>query len=207
MRGQGELFIETTYRSQYYGIRRNAIEKVRDAGSTPVLVVTPEAAKGIVSDDPFEETGLRPFVVFIDAEDKALEERIRHRANEDDPREREQREADRRFGDCAMYIVRGGRPKEVSDLIAALWKTRDRSGILPGAMITRLVVCGTLLQNATRMNVKGASYDLSLGDEYYYGGRIHGLSKREPILTLAPYDNVIVTSHEVADLPLVLRHD
>ena len=69
-------------------------------------------------------------------------------------------------------------------------------------MITRLVACGTLLQNATRMNVKGASYDLSLGDEYYYGGRIHRLSRREPILTLAPYDYVIVTSHEVADLPL-----
>ena len=43
LRGQDELFIETTYRGQYYGIRWNAIEKVREAGSTPVLVVTPES--------------------------------------------------------------------------------------------------------------------------------------------------------------------
>ena len=46
-----------------------------------------------------------------------------------------------------------------------------------------------------------ASYDLSLGDEYYYGGRIRKLSESDPILLLAPYDYVIVTSHEVADFP------
>ena len=202
LRGQDVLFIETTYREEYYGIRRTAIERVREGGDTPVLVVTPEAARGIVCDDPFEEVDLRPLVAFIDAADRDLDERIRHRGTETDAREREQREADRAFGDCATYALRAGTPKEVSDLIAALWKTRNRSGILPGALIARLVACGTLLENAERRKVKGASYDLSLGDEYYYGGRIHRLSDSEPILTLAPYDYAIVTSHEVADFPL-----
>jgi deoxycytidine triphosphate deaminase len=49
--------------------------------------------------------------------------------------------------------------------------------------------------------VSGASYDLSLGDEYFYGGKIHTLSEKDPILTVHPYDYAIVTSHELADLP------
>ncbi len=86
-------------------------------------------------------------------------------------------------------------------MIAGLWATRERSGVLPGSLIGRLLACGTLLENAEPGKVEGASYDLRLGDEYFYGGQIHRLSDEEPILTLEPYDYAIVTSHEIADLP------
>ena len=203
LRDADELLVSTTYRGQCYGIRRRAFEEARSAGCTPVLVITPRAAEEVAGDDPFGDAGWRPFVVFMDGEDGVLDQRVAGRGTQADEREREreQRESDRKSGACAMYTVRAGRPEEVSELIAALWMTRDRSGILPGSLIGRLLTCGTLLQRAEGSRVSGASYDLSLGDEYYYGGRIRKLSESEPILLLAPYDYVIVTSHEVADFP------
>ena len=153
------------------------------------------------TDSPFESVEWRPFVVFIDAEDGVLDERVGSRGTDAVAREREQRETDREVGRSAMYTVRGGKAEEVSDLIAGLWTIRDRSGVLPEGLIARLVACGTLLEKAELSKVQGASYDLRLGDEYFYGGRIHRLSDKEPILTLEPYDYAIVTSHEVADLP------
>ena len=201
LRDAGELLISTTYREQCYGIRRSAFEGVRRAGCTPVLVITPQAAEKVIGDDPFGGADWRPFVVFIDEEDGVLDERVKGRGGQADEREPGRRYSDRKSGACAMYTVRAGAPDEVSGLIAALWMTRDRSGILPRSLIERLLACGTLLQRAEGSRVSGASYDLSLGDEYYYGGRIRKLSESDPILLLAPYDYVIVTSHEVADFP------
>ena len=64
-----------------------------------------------------------------------------------------------------------------------------------------MLKCGMLLGNAEPQNVQGASYDLSLGDEYFYAGRIHRLSDSEPILMIEPYDYATVTSHELSNLP------
>ncbi len=61
--------------------------------------------------------------------------------------------------------------------------------------------CHTLLKNGERSSVSGASYDLLLGDEYFYGGEILTLSRQKPILTIEPYDYAIVTSRESCDLP------
>ena len=200
LRAGDELLIEARYREQSYGVRRSAVETVRQEGRTPVLVITPEAAGRVVSDDPFQKADWRPLVVFIDAQDRVLDERVKARGA-DAESEREQREADREFAGCATYTVRAGSPEELADLIAGLWITRERSGVLPGALIARLLACGTLLENAERSKVEGASYDLRLGDEYFYGGQIHRLSDEKPILTLEPYDYAIVTSQEVADFP------
>ena len=114
---------------------------------------------------------------------------------------RERREIDRKAGTCGLYTVRAGETEATVELIRTLWRTRNRSGVLPRTVIERLVACGTLLERASADRVQEASYDLRLGDEYYYGGRIHRLTDSEPILLLAPYDYVIVTSHEIADLP------
>jgi deoxycytidine triphosphate deaminase len=64
-----------------------------------------------------------------------------------------------------------------------------------------MIKCNCLLQRANLKNVSGASYDLSLGDEYFYGGRIRKLSGESPILLIEPYDYAIVTSSEIADMP------
>ena len=201
LRNGDDLLVDTQYRGEYYGIQRAACRAVRANGRTPVLVITPEAASGITLDDPFEEAEFQPFVVFMDAEDTVLDDRVRRRRAEENDLIRAQREIDRSFGDCGMYTVRAGSAEAARHLVTALWKTRDRSGILPKSLIRKLLACGTLLEHAREENVEGASYDLRLGDEYYHKGRMHRLSEREPILNIEPYDSAIVTSHELADFP------
>ena len=197
----GELFVEGRYRGECYGVRTAAIRDVRRTGKTPMLVITPEAAKRISVDDPVEDAEFRPFVVFLDADDGDLDERARNRSTTGVESDQKQRELDRRRGDCALYTIRSGDVGDATDLISALWRTRGRGGILPRSLIHRLIACGTLLQEADDNKVESASYDLRLGDEYYHGGQIRRLSETEPILTIAQYDYAIVTSQEVVDLP------
>ena len=196
-----ELLIYTTYRGHNYGIRQTTVDDILSSGNTPLLVITPESAACIAVDDPFEDAGIVPFIVFIDAEDAVLDRRLEGREVGARNEDLQQRMADREFVGSAVYSVRRGTHDDVQSLIAGLWKSRNRSGVLPASLIRRLLACGTLLENANVSRVSGASYDLSLGDEYFYGGRIHRLSERDPILTVAPYDYTIVTSHELADCP------
>ena len=60
---------------------------------------------------------------------------------------------------------------------------------------------GMLVKGATEGNVKGASYDLRLGDEYYYGGEIKKIEEESFRLTIEPYDYAIVSSKEEICLP------
>lgn len=64
-----------------------------------------------------------------------------------------------------------------------------------------MLTCGMLLENAETDMAKGASYDLRLGDEYYYGGKILMLSDKHPFLTIEPYDYAIVSCKETACIP------
>ena len=72
---------------------------------------------------------------------------------------------------------------------------------MPARLIRVMAECGLLLHGAEHARISGASYDLSLGDEYYYGGKIHKLSDSEPFLLVEPYDYAIVTAIETANLP------
>jgi deoxycytidine triphosphate deaminase len=68
-------------------------------------------------------------------------------------------------------------------------------------MIKAMIKCGILLERADLIGVKSASYDLLLGDEYYYGGKIKKLSDSDPFLTIEPYDYAIVSCKEIACMP------
>lgn len=74
-------------------------------------------------------------------------------------------------------------------------------GVLPKRLITLMINCGMLLRNADIDNIKGASYDLSIGDEYYYSGKIKELTDKDPFILIEPYDYAIVTSKEIANMP------
>ena len=60
---------------------------------------------------------------------------------------------------------------------------------------------GMLIDGGTKENIQGASYDLRLGDQYYYGGKIKTIGKNNLILTIEPYDYAIVSSKEEICLP------
>lgn len=86
-------------------------------------------------------------------------------------------------------------------LIALLWEYQHQGGALSQKMITSMIDCGVLLRNADPEMINGASYDLRLGDEYYYDGKIQKLSDEKPFLTIEPYDYAIVSCKETAWIP------
>ena len=49
--------------------------------------------------------------------------------------------------------------------------------------------------------INNSSYDLTLGDEYYYAGEINELSDKKPFLALEPYDYAIASCNEKISMP------
>ncbi len=73
---------------------------------------------------------------------------------------------------------------------------------MPKKVIELMVKCGMLLKNADVKNkVSGASYDLSLGDQYWQDGKKRILDNTSPFIELKPGDYAIVSSKETADFP------
>ena len=103
-------------------------------------------------------------------------------------------------GEC-IYNVNGKRIDSVCDLIDRLWILRKTGGGLSRDLINKLVECDLLVKNGKVSDVSNASYDLRLGDEYYYAGEIKQLTDKQPFITIEPYDYVIASCKEMINMP------
>lgn len=101
----------------------------------------------------------------------------------------------------AHYTLNTGDETQIASLINMFCDFKNRGGGLYKKLICNMISCGILLRNADINMVKGASYDLRLGDEYYYNGSIRSLTNEKPILTIEPYDYAIVSCKETACIP------
>lgn len=140
------------------------------------------------------------------AQDETLIERWIERSREEPNKKRKkefckQHEADRKYQDKAHYIINNTDLSASISLIALLWEYQHQGGALSQKMIASMIDCGVLLRNADPEMINGASYDLRLGDEYYYDGKIQKLSDEKPFLTIEPYDYAIVSCKETAWIP------
>lgn len=90
---------------------------------------------------------------------------------------------------------------DVCTLIAKLWKHRECGGALSKDMILQMVKCNMLIRNGDIENVSYASYDLSLGDEYYYNGKVRALDNSQPFIPIEPYDYIIASTKEMIAFP------
>ena len=139
--------------------------------------------------------------LFIDSSDLELDRRLNDRGGGFDKNgETIRRSHDRSHRDRFTYVIDNRDLTDTISFIVALTKTYKQSGVLSARLITLGMKCGVYIEDAEESNVEGASYDLRLGDEYFYGGRIKRLSGHDPILLIEPYDYAIVTSHEVVNL-------
>lgn len=144
---------------------------------------------------------------FIDANDDELDERLGIDKTSDNYREVVRcRSEERKYSDYADYIIANfGEVNEcvrnAVELIKRLLELRGKSSFLSNYDISLMTKCGMLVENYNENNIKGASYDLSLGDDYYYGGKIITLDNKNPILTIEPYDYAIVSCREIINLP------
>lgn len=195
LRQTGDLLIEDQYGGNRYGVRISEMESVVKLGSIPILTLTPASARMVLTN--FKDEYLS---VFLDADDTVLDERLRKRGSVFDNLEAEQRKVDRELATSFVYVLQSC--DSAPDLLIWLWEHVGVGGILPSKIIDEMMRCGLLLQRIDKKKIKGASYDLSLGEEYFYGGTIHRLSDDSPLLTIGPYDYAIVTSREACNFPL-----
>ena len=197
----GSLAIRTLYRGSKYGITHDAIEKVLKDCKIPILVVTPDTISGISPLNPSLNT-LDVFLpIFLDAKDSELDARLINRDGNINGNPEIQRQVDRTNKDHALYVLQNDNVDKTASLISQLWDFRSSSGILTKRLIELMISCGSLLKNADLSQVSYASYDLRIGDEYYYCGQIKTLDDKNPFILIEPYDYAIVTCKETACLP------
>lgn len=87
------------------------------------------------------------------------------------------------------------------ELINKLWEFRLTGGGVHRELIELMLGCGLLLKNSNKKSISNASYDMSLGDEYFYRGKIRRLSDRDPFIMIEPYDYVIASCEELTNFP------
>lgn len=203
-----ELRVFTEYSGNSYGIRQSEISAVREAGRIPVLTITPDSAVhffGITKDGVAERPNISPtyLLVYLRWNDEVLEQRLQSRqpnlTNDAMLENRRQRNHDNALQAHFTYTLDSAPLNRSAELLVALWF--NESGVLPARLIHLLLECGTLLNEADSTQVAPASYDLRVGDEIFYGGRIQQLTDSNPFHLIEPYDYAIVTSRESARFP------
>lgn len=201
LKRKGKLLVSATYRDKNYGIKKADYENILRKHQIPVLIITPASAYELM------QSGSNYMSIFIDEDDDELLLRLKLRENGRElKRERidafqKQNKEDRQFIDSTHYIIKNHDVSSSVSLIKLLWKYQNKGGGLSQGIIQNMIRCGMLLEGAESNQVKGASYDLRLGDEYYYDGKILRLSDKNPFLTIEPYDYAIVSCKETACIP------
>lgn len=198
---KNKLLVDTTYRDKHYGIKIEEYKSVLSRSKIPILILTPSSAL-LLS----EQYNGRFMSFFVDASDDDLINRLQTRENhvldKDELKQfQQQNKSDRKDAYKANYVLKNNDISASISLIRLLWEHRNRGGGLSYNMIKSMIDCDMLLERADASGIKGASYDLLLGDEYYYGGKIKKLSDTEPFLTIEPYDYAIVSCKEIACMP------
>lgn len=191
------FFTSTEYRGKKYAITKTEIEKIIDSGKKVILVVSPESYGAI---DIKDKQGFLSF--FIDAEDVSLNDRLVSRDGKEITKEvLEQRARDRMYADIPNYIIQNSNVEKSVKLIMRLVELFEVGTFLGENDIRLMIANGMLINGAIDSNIKGASYDLRLGNEYYYGGEIKKIEDESFRLTIEPYDYAIVSSKEEICLP------
>lgn len=200
LRGK-KLLVHSIYRGKKYGIKQAEYNRVIRKEKVPVLVITPASAIELLS------KGKEKYMcIFLDAQDETLVDRwVERLGTEPNNKAKKgflkQHKADREYQDKAHYILNNTDVSASVSLIALLWEYQNQGGALSQKLISSMIDCGMLLRDADPEMINGASYDLRLGDEYYYDGKIQKLSDEKPFLTIEPYDYAIVSCRETAWIP------
>lgn len=199
------LLLHSEYRGKKYGIIKKDYSDILEKGNIPILIITPAAASDCIKKDSSKYMS-----VFLDADNEILLERQENRKktearrilNEDEILQiKAQQDIDRNYSKCVHYFLKNNEISITAGLIAFLWEHQYDGGGLAYRQIRDMISCGMLLKNADTTMINGASYDLRLGDEYYYNGKICTLSEKTPFLTIEPYDYAIVSCKETACIP------
>jgi len=200
---QGDLLIKSKYRgNDYYGIATKTFQELANSDLVPVLVVTPESVHQLEETQQNKPYGRLSFLtIFLDAPDNILDERLKDRGQQSTKNITDQRLNDRQYEKWCIDTIINTDLTKTTALITSLWEFRDNEGILPESLIKLMIECGALLKNAQLENISGASYDLMLADDHYYGGKPVTLTEQNPFIMIEPFEFAFVRSKEICNLP------
>lgn len=100
------------------------------------------------------------------------------------------------------YVLQDRGATENVSLLADFWEYRATGGMLSKRLLSSYISHGLLILSGGHVGRIGpSSYDLVLGDEYYYGGKLYTLDGKQPFLQIDPYDYAIVSSAEIVNMP------
>ena len=195
-----KMLVSTSYLGNKYGILKKDLNSVNPS-LHPILILTSESAFELLSKEPFDAIWF-----FIDAADSTIQERLNNRTGLDEELIQKiynQNCIDRKYAKNANYVLNSFKNNlnSMVELIDSLVSSFHIGGGLSHRTIKLMLECGMLLVGANNNCIKGASYDLLLGDEYYYDGKIKHLTNSASFLTIEPYDYAIVSCKESARIP------
>lgn len=199
---QGDLLIKSKYRGDNYGIAIKTFQELVNNGRVPVIVVTPESVQNLEEtqrNKPNERLSF--FTVFMDAPDNILDDRLKDSGQQSTKSIEDQRLNDRQYEKSCIYSVINTDLAKTVALINSLWQFRNNEGILPKSLIKLMIECGVLLENAQLEKISGASYDLMLAHDHYYGGKSVSLTEQNPFIKIEPFEFAFVRSKEICNLP------
>ncbi|MFH2140810.1 MAG: AAA family ATPase [Bacteroidota bacterium] len=195
-----EFIVSTKYRNEKYGILLSDFLVAINNNKIPVLIISPESTKNTIIVDNEIQNFLS---FFIDAQDNELEERLTGRGGKNAQSEIENRNFDREFKPYSLfYLINCKKSIDgIVDLINSLWNVRHSGGVIPNQIIQSLIEYGSLIEPYSEKNISAASYDLTLGVEYFQNGKISELTDKVPTIVLKPGDFIIAQSFEKVNLP------
>lgn len=196
----GKLLVSDEYLGNKYGIKIESLETVIKNNKIPILIITPKSVKTL-NETEFNEQKYHFLSFFLYAPTDELHKRLKQRDSDIQHGAIKQIEVDCSYRDEGIYQLQNIEIGATSNLIHILWENRNAMGMVPERIIKSLIEGGTLLKNANINNVNGASYDLSLGNQYWQNGKKHKLDEDNGFIQLKRGDFVIVSSKEIAELP------
>jgi len=103
------------------------------------------------------------------------------------------------LNDCDVKIQ--GDKLTILNAILSITNVVVNKGVLADRDIRNIIKANSLLQNVDFKNIKSASYDLRLGDEYWENGKRKEIDDSNPAISIQPYSYIIAISKEKAYFP------
>ncbi|MCB0263644.1 MAG: hypothetical protein KDH98_10860 [Calditrichaeota bacterium] len=200
LKSEKKLFTMVEYQDNYYGITKSELYRVIEDNFIPVLVVAPSCLEQI-----FNSELIHPIIIsiYFDEADETLRERYKSRGMSIDTSFENQLKVDRTFKkEYTFQLDNNFHPDYTLPLVDKLVAFSDQGGLLHRELIELMILNQLLVENGNFENISGASYDLTLGKEYFHNGESKEFSPTKPFLVLQPGDFAIVESNEVINLPL-----
>lgn len=165
------------------GFSVKEVQKILEKGKTPILALSPHYLDEL--SEILDRKGLYPMSFLIRNNQESEEEKV----------------IEKKCFSKISYVINRCDVSLNFELVDKLWEFKNIGGGIHRELIELLIKNDMLLRDAKSDLVSNASYDIRLGDEYFYSGKIEKLSSNDPFIMIEPYDYVIASCHEGANFP------